>query len=187
MLEAKLFGEDQRDGYETSHGCQEMLGATEKDWVKTDTKLAVYFYQVVEGNLKVTHKCLGDTSVTHSSSFGSFNALLGAVPKHLQELQCTPSNFSHFPCPKTFLVLWTPQTTVRHNQFTPSTCRQSCRGDSSRKVGTSQGKGRERSGKVDASASVHLICTTKDNIKSWQIGATHSLLSVAFLKQCNYG
>lgn len=102
VLEAKLFGEDQRDGYKTSHGCQEMLGATEKDWVKKDTQLAVYYYQVVEGNLKVTHKCLGDTSITHSSFFGSFNALLGAVPKHLQELQCSPPNFSHFPCPKTF-------------------------------------------------------------------------------------
>lgn len=46
VLEAKLFGEDQRDGYETSHGCQEMLGATEKDWVKKDTELAVCFYRV---------------------------------------------------------------------------------------------------------------------------------------------
>lgn len=31
MLEAKLSGKDQWDGYDTSHGCQEMLGATEKD------------------------------------------------------------------------------------------------------------------------------------------------------------
>ena len=56
VLEAKLFGEDQWDGYETSHGCQEMLGAREKDWVKKDTELAVYYYCVVEGNLKVTHR-----------------------------------------------------------------------------------------------------------------------------------
>lgn len=56
VLEAKLFGEDQRDGYETSHGCQEMLGATEKDWVKKDTELAIYYSHVVEGNLKVTHR-----------------------------------------------------------------------------------------------------------------------------------
>lgn len=116
--------------------------------------------------------------------FGNFNALLGALPKHLQELQCTPTNFSCFPCPKT--VLWIPQTSVRHNQFIPSTCRQSCQGYSSRKEGTSRGRGGDRSGKVSANVSVHLICTTKDNIKSWQIGATHSLLSVAFLTQCNY-
>lgn len=49
MLEAKLFGEDQRDGYETSQGCQEVLEAIEKDWVK-DAELAVYYYCVVEGN-----------------------------------------------------------------------------------------------------------------------------------------
>lgn len=53
MLEAKLSGKDQWDGYETSHGCQEMLGATEKDWVKKDTELAIYNYCVAEGSLKV--------------------------------------------------------------------------------------------------------------------------------------
>lgn len=53
VLEAKLSGEDQWDGYETSHGCQEMLGATEKDWVKKDTELAIYNYCVAEGSLKV--------------------------------------------------------------------------------------------------------------------------------------
>lgn len=53
MLEAKLSGKDQWDGYETSHGCQEMLGATEKDWVKKDTELAIYNYCVAKGSLKV--------------------------------------------------------------------------------------------------------------------------------------
>lgn len=48
MLEAKPFGQDQWDGYKTSHGCQEVLGATEKDWVKKDTELALSYYRVVE-------------------------------------------------------------------------------------------------------------------------------------------
>lgn len=48
MLEAKLVGEDQRDGYKTSHGCQEVLGTTQKDWVKKNTELALCYYNVFE-------------------------------------------------------------------------------------------------------------------------------------------
>lgn len=71
MLKTKLFGEDQRDGYQTSHGCQEMLGATEKDRVRKDTELAVQHYCITEANLQVT--C---TSAFESHQYYSFSFLI---------------------------------------------------------------------------------------------------------------
>lgn len=58
--------------------------------------------------------------------FDCFNPLLGAVPNHLQELQCTTEISPPLHVQRPFVVLWTSQATVRYNQFIPSTCRQSC-------------------------------------------------------------
>lgn len=119
VLKTKLFGEDQRDGYQTSHGCQEMLGATEKDRVRKDTELAVQHYCITEANLQVT--CTFAFESYQYFSFSFFDKLKSSVRECTYKICSAPPQTSPTFCAQgPFIVLWTPQITVRQNSLSPA-------------------------------------------------------------------